>query len=143
MDNGFSSRWGKGRFIFFPLMAAAFLALIGYVVMQLWNNLLPAIVDVGPVTFWQAIGLFLLCRILFGFGCMGRRGGGRGGRRFAERFKNMDPEERARFQERCRGHWAARYENSPRDMEGQGNEKGTYPDDGKGQGSGSQPLRDN
>lgn len=142
MENGFYKR-RKGRFVFFPLMAAAFLALIGYVVMQLWNNLLPEIIGVGPVTFWQAIGLFILCRILFGFGCMGKRGGGGRGRRFAERFRNMDPEERARFRERCRGHWAARYKNAPRDTAGPGHEGSVFPDDGKGQGDSSRPLKDN
>lgn len=89
------------RFIFIPVAAAAFLSLISLAVMQLWNNLLPAILHVGTITFWQAMGIFVLCKILFGFGRPGRFGGGapwmRG--RMAERFKNMSLEEQARFKE--------------------------------------------
>jgi hypothetical protein len=99
----------KGRFIFIPIAVAAFLTLISYVVMQLWNNLLPDILHVATITFWQAMGIFILCKILFGFG-KGRGGfGGRGPwmmrQRMEERFKNMTPEERERFKqkmgERC------------------------------------------
>jgi hypothetical protein len=102
------------RFIFIPVIAAVFLSLISFIVMQLWNNLLPAILHVGAITFWQAMGIFILCKILFGFGRPGRFAGGapwmRG--RMAERFKNMSPEEQARFKEqfgdrmcRNRGPW--------------------------------------
>jgi hypothetical protein len=99
----------RGRFIFFPLAIAAFIALIGFVVMDLWNYLIPVIFHVGAITFWQAIGLFALCKILFGFG--GKGPGMRGGatwmrHRMAERFKNMTPEEKLRFKEkwgRCDG----------------------------------------
>ncbi|HMG09648.1 MAG TPA: hypothetical protein VK609_14145, partial [Mucilaginibacter sp.] len=55
----------RGRFVFIPLAVAAFLSLISFVVMQLWNHLLPDILHVGVITFWQAMGLFVLCKILF------------------------------------------------------------------------------
>src|SRR5687768_2981943 len=90
----------KGRFVFFPLLGIAFLSLIGYVVMILWNNLLPEIVGVNTITFWQAVGIFILSKILFGFG----KGGGmrpswkRG--RMADRLKEMTPEEREQFKEK-------------------------------------------
>lgn len=108
----------RGRFIFIPLAAAAFLSLISYVVMQLWNNLLPAILHVSAITFWQAMGIFILCKILFGFGKGGRGFGGRGGapwmrHRMEEKLKNMSPEERERFKQKMgdrmcgphRSHW--------------------------------------
>lgn len=104
----------KGRFIFIPLIAAAFLSLISFIVMQLWNNLLPDILHVGTITFWQAMGIFILSKILFGFGRGGRFGGGAPWmrNRMAEKFKDMSPEERAKFREqfdrhRCgrRGKW--------------------------------------
>jgi hypothetical protein len=92
----------KARFILFPLGAAAILALISFVVMQLWNNLLPVILHVSAITFWQAMGIFILCKILFGFGKGHKPGWARGDspwmrRKMEERFKNMDPEERERF----------------------------------------------
>ena len=34
--------------------------------MLLWNWIVPAVIGWGPVSFWQALGLILLCRLLFG-----------------------------------------------------------------------------
>ncbi|WP_184548670.1 hypothetical protein [Mucilaginibacter sp. FT3.2] len=92
----------KARFILFPIGAAAILSLISFVVMQLWNILLPAILHVGIITFWQAMGIFILCKILFGFGKGGKPGWARGNspwmrKRMEERFKNMSPEDKERF----------------------------------------------
>jgi len=86
----------RKKFILIPFGIAALLGLISYVVMLLWNNLLPDIIHVNPITYWQAMGIFILCKILFGFG----KGGGRGpwGRhKMMERFKEMTPEERQEF----------------------------------------------
>jgi hypothetical protein len=101
----------RGRFIFIPLAVAAFLSLAGFVVMSLWNYLMPVIFHLGVITFWQALALFVFCKILFGFGKGGPKGGGPWMRhRMAERFKNMSPEEREKFKEkwgqRCgHGRW--------------------------------------
>jgi len=96
----------RGRFIFIPIAIAAFLSLASFVVMQLWNNLLPAILHVSVITFWQAMGIFILCKILFGFGKGGGpRWGGRGPwmrHRMEERFKNMTPEEKEKFKQKMR-----------------------------------------
>jgi hypothetical protein len=97
----------KARFILFPIGAAAILSLISFVVMQLWNNLLPGILHVGVITFWQAMGIFILCKILFGFGKGGKPGWAREGspwmrKRMEERFKNMSPEEQERFKAKLR-----------------------------------------
>ncbi len=101
----------KRRFIFFiPFMIAAAVLLFGGLVMWLWNNILPAVLGVGTLTFWQAVGLLVLCRILFG-GFRGGRPGGRPGwsRRgpeWREKWMNMNEEERSKFRaewrERCR-----------------------------------------
>jgi hypothetical protein len=85
---------------------AIFIALGGGAVMLLWNWLLPTLFGLRSVTFWQAIGLLALCRILFGGF---RLGGGsprsRMRRRMAERWEQMTPEERENlrqgFQGRC------------------------------------------
>ena len=59
-----------------------FIVVGGFVVRQLWNWLLPPIFGLREVTFWQALGLLALCRILFGgFG----RGGSHAGPRRARR----------------------------------------------------------
>ena len=86
----------RKKFILIPFGIAALLALVSYVVMQLWNNLLPEILHVNPISYWQAMGIFILSKILFGFG----KGGGRGGwgkHKIMERYKGMTPEERQDF----------------------------------------------
>jgi hypothetical protein len=82
-----------------------FIALGGVVVLQLWNWLLPPLFGWPQITFWQAIGLLALCRILFGG--FGLRGSGRSNyrRRMEERCERMTPEERERFRQRMRSRW--------------------------------------
>ena len=38
----------------------------GEIVMRLWNWLLPTLFGWRQITFWQAVGILALCRILFG-----------------------------------------------------------------------------
>jgi hypothetical protein len=44
----------------------AFAFLFGAVVMWLWNWLMPVIFHLGIITYWQAVGLAILGRLLFG-----------------------------------------------------------------------------
>ena len=100
-------RWKK-LIVFAPLAILGmlvFAAIGGEIVMHLWNWLLPPLFGFRQVTFWQALGLLALCRILFGgFGC---RGSGRSDyrRRMAERWEKMTPEERERLRQSWRGRW--------------------------------------
>src|SRR3989338_5870538 len=50
--------------------------LFGFVIMWLWNWLMPELFGLPVVTYWQAVGLFILFKILIG-GCVGHRSGGR------------------------------------------------------------------
>jgi len=79
-----------------------FTAIGGEVVEQLWNWLLPSLFGWRPITFWQAVGLLALCRILFGG--WGRHGVYRSNfrRRMTERWEHMTAEERERFREGLR-----------------------------------------
>ena len=79
-----------------------FTALGAGVVRALWNWLLPALFGWPVLSFWQALALLALCRILFGgFGIHGSdRSQFR--RRMAERFDQMTPEERERFRQGMR-----------------------------------------
>ena len=87
-----------------------FVAVGGWLVMSLWNWLTPALFGFRMITFWQALGLLVLCRILFG----GFRIHGGGSRsearerireRIAERWEKMTPEERERYRQSWRGRW--------------------------------------
>ena len=82
---------------------ALFIALGGEVVRQLWNWLLPPLFGWHVITFWQAIGILALCRILFGG--WGGHGSPRSDwrRRIAERREAMTPEERERLRQGMRG----------------------------------------
>ena len=94
---------------------AAFMALGGYIVMHLWNWLLPAMFGWRMITFWQALGVLLLCRILFGSFGGGRHRRSRG-RWMADRWGHMTPEEREQFRQgmraRCGGDGPAPAENA-------------------------------
>jgi hypothetical protein len=50
-------------FIICFLMIAA---LLSWVVMSLWNCVLVAVLGVSVISFWQAAGILLLSKILFG-----------------------------------------------------------------------------
>ena len=39
--------------------------LSGWVTMLLWNWLVPVIFGVGTITFWQALGLIILIKLVF------------------------------------------------------------------------------
>jgi hypothetical protein len=81
----------------------------GEIVLHLWNWLLPGLFGWKQLTFWQALALLVLCRILFGG--FGMRGGGRDfarsriRRRVAERWERMTPEEREKYCQGFRGRW--------------------------------------
>lgn len=82
---------------------ALFVALGGTVVRLLWNWLVPELFGGHAITFWQALGLLALCRILFG-----GLGGGHAHRGLRHRRcapGSMTPEERERFREKLRARW--------------------------------------
>jgi hypothetical protein len=76
-----------------PLAVYLFAFALGWVVMHLWNWLLPSLFGWREITVWQGFGLLVLCRLLFG-----GFGGGGGGRN----SKDMSPEDRERFRQRMR-----------------------------------------
>jgi hypothetical protein len=80
-----------------PPAIVLFVWLFGEIVMHLWNWLLPSLFGWHTVTFWQALGLLVLCRILFG-GHLGPQGGHRRRRR-REMWESMTPEEREAFRQ--------------------------------------------
>jgi hypothetical protein len=79
-----------------------FIAVGGEIVLHLWNWLLPALFGWRQITFWQAVGILALCRMLFGGSR--RRGFYRSnfGRRMATRWRHKTPEERERFRQGMR-----------------------------------------
>ena len=84
---------------------AAFLFIGGEIVMHLWNWLLPALFGWRQIDLWQALGLLVLCRMLFG----GFGGHGSDRRKdcgpSAKRWERMTPEERENFRQEMRSRW--------------------------------------
>ena len=87
------------RFILFAVVAAT---LLSFVVMHLWNWLMPAVFGLHLITFGQALGLLVLGRLLFG-GFRGRWGGMHWRGRMMDRWAQMSPEEREKFRAGMQG----------------------------------------
>ncbi len=122
----FGNRFGrKTKFLAMALLMLAGLAVAGALVMLLWNWLMPALfTGVHRIDYRHALGLLLLCKLLFGMrghGGFGRRDGRR------QRWENMSPEEREQLKAQIKmrikaqfgGEWnpfdADAGENPPRD----------------------------
>ena len=94
-----------------PVFGVLFIGLVfatGWVVMSLWNAILPVVLGIKLISYWQAMGILVLSRILFGrigFGGMHRRPGF-GNRAFRDRFLHATEEEKEQMKEelekRCR-----------------------------------------
>tara|TARA_R110002050_G_scaffold109796_1_gene221102 strand:- start:26568 stop:26975 length:408 start_codon:yes stop_codon:yes gene_type:complete len=63
-----------GWIIFGGLGIIGLVILFGYVIMWLWNWLMPELFGLTTINYWQAIGLFILFKILIG-GCGGGKSG--------------------------------------------------------------------
>lgn len=96
----------KSRRIKIALMGIVAIAALGAVFMLLWNWLMPVIFGLTAINFWQALGLFALARILFGFGRghMMMHGGmhGMGKNPIHKKWMKMTPDQRKEFIERRR-----------------------------------------
>ena len=91
------------RFVGLPflLLGAVWIAATGLIVFLLWNALVPSIFHLREISFFEGLGLLVLCRILFG----GFHGWGSRMRkaRWARGWKSLTPEDRERFR-RALGH---------------------------------------
>jgi hypothetical protein len=96
----------RGKFWLRPLFFIVMVAALSAVVMLLWNAVVPGLFGGAlPIDYLHALGLLVLCRILFG----GFRGHGGWhahghGHRHWEKWKVMTPEEREKFRARFHGH---------------------------------------
>ena len=111
-------RFWFGKAVMILVFGTAFVMLFTFIVMSLWNAILPAVLGVKIITFWQALGILVLSKILFG---------GFGGwhhkkehmkhqwrQRMKEKWEKMSPEERQKFKDewktRCRGAFRSRFD---------------------------------
>ena len=96
MNNKYKKRWAL------LLLCPPFIFLaVTWIVMSLWNCILPEVLGVKSITFWQAMGILVLSKILFG-GFHGKFG--QGVRNMKEKhmqhkMDGMTPEEKEKFKE--------------------------------------------
>jgi len=91
------------RILRFIALAIVIFLLVSFVVMRLWNWLMPGLFGLHELSYVQALGLLVLSKILFG----GFRRPGpphwHWRQRMRERWEKMTPEEREKFRQ---GAWA-------------------------------------
>ena len=97
------------KFVFFiPVIIAVALLAFGGAVMLLWNAILPPVFGANTITFWQAIGLLVLCKLLFG-GTHWRRHcchpGHDGPLFLRHKWHGMSDEERETWKAQWRSRW--------------------------------------
>jgi hypothetical protein len=99
--------WWIGKITKMLLAIVVGIFVIGFVVMTLWNALIPDLFKGPMLSYWQATGLLLLSHILLrGPGSWHRGSGWRHEhwrKHFEQRFASMSPEEREKFKN-CRQH---------------------------------------
>jgi hypothetical protein len=94
-------RFRVGKIIGFVILGIIGVFVFGSIVMLLWNNLMPVIFHLPLISFWQALGLLILAKILFS----GFRGGPKAyGSRWKrnairEGWANMTPEQQEKFKQ--------------------------------------------
>jgi len=101
----------------FILLAAAAILIFTFIVMTLWNNILTPVLNVHSIDFGQALGIFVLSKILFG----GFRGGGWRGRggywnsEMRSKWQGMSPEEKEKFKQQWRGRCSPNFGSPDKD----------------------------
>ncbi len=103
------NRKAKGFLIVIAIIAMFFL--VTAIVMWLWNGILPEVIGVKTITYWQAMGILILSKILFG----GFKGKGKKDfmdwkhEQWKARMDNFSPEEKEKFKQKLK----ERFANSP------------------------------
>lgn len=86
------------------ILGIGFAILLIFVVMWLWNWLMPDLFELTTITFWQAAGLLLLSKILFGGFCHTKKGHshtkGEFKRKFREKWHHLSDEDKAKWEEK-------------------------------------------
>ncbi|UYQ93548.1 hypothetical protein MKQ68_00340 [Chitinophaga horti] len=120
-------RFSVGLVLKVILMVAACSALLGFVTMGLWNWLVPELFHGPVITFWQALGLLVLSKLLLGSFAKG--GGAPWGEKSRQhwkdkmkaKMKHMSEEEKLKLKQslsKCmRGRWSELEEETKHDTQ--------------------------
>lgn len=92
-----------GKVVFGIAAAAVFALVFGVLVMLLWNWLMPLIFGLPEITYWQAFGIVILVKLVFG--TIGQRHDHSDWRRPRDRWKNGEPKGHDWMQAGENQHW--------------------------------------
>ena len=99
--------YGRRKFAFVLIGIVVAIA-VGFVIMLLWNWLMPELFGLVTINFWQAVGLLILSKILFGGGWFRKRHGGpshwQRRKQFMKKWENMCVEDRDKIKEHFKTH---------------------------------------
>ena len=101
------SRYKKVQYAQWGILIAMLIVLLGigfgFLLQLLWNIVIVDVFNVGPISFWQAVGLFVIAKLFFGFGVGGNRHGHRDKKRWAKKFSRRDSAQESTSQEGASG----------------------------------------
>jgi hypothetical protein len=106
--------WWIAKFVVFGVLMVV---LLGSVTQFLWNFIMPEIFGLPVINFWQGLAMFVLAKLIFGFGGGGRNKwrhyrGHQWRREWAEKYSKLSPEERERFKQKLKDKWCSWEERS-------------------------------
>ncbi len=105
MNDRMNNKWSIKK----PIIVLFFIAGIGilvYLIMLLWNAILPDVIGVNKVNYWQMFGILILSKILFGgskFGSSHKRKSRH--KKVKEKLMNMSEEEKEAFKSEMKSRW--------------------------------------
>ncbi|MEQ9306281.1 MAG: hypothetical protein RJQ14_20375 [Marinoscillum sp.] len=96
----------KFKYLKIGLMVVFFFGLVSFIVMQLWNWLMPDLFGLPLITFWKSAGLLILSKILFSGFRRGHHGPNQPwNKNWQEKWRNMPDEKRAQWKQRFADKW--------------------------------------
>lgn len=98
----------KKKMIWIPFLFIGMAALVGWILMLLWNWLMPDLFGIAEINYWQALGLLLLSKIIFGGiwhhkkCCHHKHGYWK--HKFKHKWHSMSEEEKRKWEEKFGSH---------------------------------------
>ncbi len=99
-DRNMRRHHGPPKWIFFVVAMVAFVLVMGGVVMFLWNHIVADITDLREISWFEAMGLLILSKILFGKIGGPEKKFQRHRSKWKEKWMHMTEEERHAFKQR-------------------------------------------
>lgn len=102
------------KFLKIILMVLIFFSLVSAVVMTLWNWLMPELFDLTEIDIWQAAGILLLSKILFGGFKKNHYGpdGPPWKKHWQKKWQNMPQDKREKWKQHFASKWCTPQEST-------------------------------